>query len=143
MIEGVLLREPDEDEKGYIISSWCKSNRLAPAHKNTRSSVYFPEHKAIILNLLDKSEVVCAAHKTDRSQMYAWACFSKKINTPILHYLFVKETFRNLGFGKSLLDLVGKGPIVTTHRTLEFDAFAMKVDLDFIYNPYIAYMETK
>ena len=65
--------------------------------------------------------IVCAA-TSDQTTILGWIALEKPVESPgvILHYLYVKEAFREQGIGTELLEMAKKefnGPVMFTHKT--------------------------
>lgn len=85
-----------------------------------RDATYYSEHKHVVLNLILRSRIMIACSAEDEDQIFGWVCYEKGL----LHYIYVKTTFRNMGIGRRLLDEAGitkEKRVVFTHMTPKAD----------------------
>jgi hypothetical protein len=62
---------------------------------------------------IEASSVLCAVSKDDPDQIFGWVCYAPD---KILHYIYVKHPFRDLGIANKLLELsTGTDTVTFTH----------------------------
>lgn len=139
----ISFRGIEVGDLNFILNSWLKSYRNSYYAIKIPNQIYYQEQKALISNLLGKSQVVVAVNQEDSSQILGFIMFEiGKISlTPVIHYIYVKSPFRKLGIGTELLqEAVSQAqydeglPLVITHHSREFEKFCAWV---FVYNPYL------
>ena len=68
---------------------------------------YLLRHRETIGRLLARSEVAVACNPENIGQIFGWAAGeSLEQSRPILHYVYVKCSFRRLGIGRALFDAI-------------------------------------
>ena len=136
----VRLRTLTEEDKPFIFNSWLKSYRFSHFGEKITNTIYFEDHHKIIENILKKAKVVVACNEEDPSQVYGYIVGGAEEGIFILHFIYVKHTFRNMGIGKTLLDAMGhdkEKAAVYTHHTRMADKVAAKYN--FVYHPYLMF----
>lgn len=134
----IRLRPANEEDISMIFNSWLKSYRTSLFAKNIANSVYFLNHHKIIEKLLKSSIVLVACNDKDASQIYGWACAQEVDGIFCLHYVYVKQPFREIGMARLLINAFGRAEDVAgiySHHTRAFEQMADKFNL--IYHPYI------
>lgn len=131
--------EPDID-KNFILNSWLKSYRNSPATRNMENGTYYFEQGRLIEEMLDKCSVLVACNTDDSTQIYGYLVSQEIKGTFIIHYVYTKLDFRNLGIAKMLIKARGHkldrdNPAVYTHRTSSTDKHAYRFSL--MHNPYM------
>lgn len=104
--------------------------------------MYYTEHHKIIEKLLRTCEIFVACNDKDPGELYGWACGETRDNIFVLHYIYVKHTFRMIGVGKLILGQFAHNPehaAIYTHHTKYADRLADKFRM--FHNPYIALTE--
>lgn len=135
----ISLREGEADDAPFILNSWLKSYRVSNFARTITNTVYFEGHHTVIRNILKKATVLVACNQQNPSQIYGYLVYEKVDNVPVIHYCYVKHTFRGLGIGKKLL-LSAKTleePGVFTHHTKSAERSAVKYAL--VHHPYLAF----
>ena len=132
-----LIRYHTEDDLSFIYSTWTHSYRYGSAlGKSCRNSVFFKEyHQVINWILSDQTTYVFVAALTETPEVILGyiAC-----DPQVIHYLFTKEAFRNLGVAKSLIEAAGS-PMIYTHKTFCLNDILTHHGDEFIYNPFILF----
>ena len=134
------LRPVVEDDLAFIFNSWLKSYRFSHFGEKITNTIYFNDHHKIIEAILDKGNVLIACSIDDPSQLYGYIVTGSEDGVLVLHFIYVKHTFRNMGIGKTLLDAVGHSSdkaAVYTHHTRIADRLAAKYN--FVYHPYLMF----
>lgn len=134
----IRLRAATQEDVPFIFNSWLKSYRQSLFARNITSTVYFSEHHKVLENLLRNSTVAIACDQNDPSTVYGYICAGKIDGVFVLHYVYVKHSFRNLGVGKTLLNAFDHDvntAAVYTHHTRMAEKLAAKYNL--MYHPYL------
>lgn len=134
----IQLRPANQEDVPFIFSSWLKSYKYAPWCRNLTNTVYYAEHHKVIERLLKTNDVIIACNPEDPSQIYGFVCAGTVDGIFCLHYMYVKQSFRGLGIGKTLLNAFQHDPstaAVYTHHTRIAEKQAAKYN--FVYHPYI------
>ncbi len=135
----VRLRNMQAEDKNFILNSWLKSYRKAPAVRRMENNAYFHEQSKIIKDLLENVNVLIACSAEDSTQIYGYLVSQRIDNVFVMHYLYTKLPFRNCGIGKMLIagrdHELGKLAAVYTHHTDQANRLAYKYK--FMYNPFV------
>ena len=136
----IRLRPLIEDDLAFIFNSWLKSYRFSHLAEKITNTIYFADHHKVIERLIEDSSVVVACNEEDPSQVYGYIVGGALDGIALLHFIYVKHTFRNMGVGKTLLDAMGHDKEkagVYTHHTRMADKLAAKYN--FVYHPYLMF----
>ena len=136
----VRLRTLTEEDSPFIFNSWLKSYRFSHFGEKITNTIYFEDHHKIIDNILKKNQVIIACNPEDPSQLYGYIVAGREDSILVLHFVYVKHTFRNMGIGKTLLDAGGHSSDVAsvyTHHTRMADKLSSKYN--FVYHPYLMF----
>jgi hypothetical protein len=130
----MAIRLADESDQGLIFSSWLKSYRKSASTLGLTNEIYFDGQREIIRRLLSKAQVRLLVSRDDPSHIYGWACMDLTGNLPVLHYVYIKHTYRKLGLTRLLLSDLMESPVIYSHP----GAFAEKLAAGSRFNPYKA-----
>ena len=136
----IRLRSSVKEDLPFIYNSWLKSYRFSHFGEKITNTIYFTDHHKVLENLIKQSEVLIACNGEDPSQVYGYIVGGAREGVFLLHFLYVKHTFRNMGIGKTLLDAMGhdsSSAAVYTHHTRMADKLASKHN--FVYHPYLMF----
>ncbi len=136
----VRLRSIVEEDYPFLFNSWLKSYRFSHFGEKITNTIYFTDHHKIVENLVKNNKVVMACSQDDPSQLYGYMVGGEEEGVLVLHFIYVKHTFRNMGIGKTLLDAFGHDKEragVYTHHTRMADKLAAKYN--FVYHPYLMF----
>lgn len=134
----IAIREAQEGDIPFIFSSWLKSFRSGLMNKEVDNTIYFSEHHKLTERLLKRSTTLMAVSPDDPATIYGYICFEKIEGLFVLHYVYVKHTFRAMGVMRQLMKATGqdfKTAGLFSHMTKIFERLSLKYDL--IYHPYI------
>jgi len=134
----IRLRAANSEDVSFIFNSWLKSFRNSFFAKSIANEIYFNSHHKVIEKLIKESKITVACSESDPNQLYGYICAGQVDNFFMLHYIYVKHSFRNMGIAKSLLNSFDHDPSVAsifTHNTRVCDKLASRYN--FIYNPYM------
>lgn len=81
--------------------------------------------------------MMVAHPKDDIETILGWLSYEIKENTPVIHFIFVKEAFRNMGVAREMITRAGIDvtKATFTHWTFPVDEIIRKYP-DIIFNPY-------
>lgn len=135
----IKIRKGIASDAPFIFSSWLKSMRSGPFARDITNSVYFAESHKVIERLLKTCEVHVACDAAQEADIYGYICGERIDGIFILHFIYVKHMYRNLGIGTQLLNSFAHdsgAPSMYTHHNETAKALAAKYRM--IYSPYIA-----
>ena len=100
------LRGPTADDLQFIMNSWLKSYRNSDLTNYVPNKLYYDYHGALIKNILNRSLVSIICDVEDPSHVYGYVCYELLNEIFILHYVYIKFNFRNMGLCESTLKAV-------------------------------------
>ena len=96
-VENCRLRPIIEDDLPFLYNSWLKSYRLSHFAEKVTNTIYFQDHHKLVERILQNSKVLMACNPSDPSQLYGYVVASSVDDIIVVHFLYVKHTFRNMG----------------------------------------------
>lgn len=140
------IRPMKEEDSNYIVSStvknyWKSSYFAKPITKD----IFFTFHHVVLKNILARPSTKCllAVDEKDPSLIFGFVIaefYSSPLDPReirVLHYIYTKNSFRNFGIARALLEASGlklEDGFQYTHETI---AFADKPFKNVVYNPYL------
>jgi GNAT superfamily N-acetyltransferase len=101
--------------------------------------VYFSEMHKVVERLLKTCKVHIACDEANVNDIYGYACHETVDSIFVLHFIYVKHTYRNLGIGTMLLNSFNHNPEYASVYT-QNTPIGMKLAAKYrmVYNPYVA-----
>jgi len=124
-------------DEGFVYSSWLKSYRNSPMASNLNNDVYYDNHKKIVQNTLENAVTMILCASDDEDHILGFICF-EATNLNIIHYIYIKYSYRKMGLTKFLLDTlsdISDSTTIITHFNNNLKSKSNELGL--IYNPYI------
>jgi GNAT superfamily N-acetyltransferase len=137
----VLLRPIEQGDLHLVLSSWLRSNRDGPIARLLPDSVYYAEEKSIVTALVQRVPVVVACNPELRDSVYGWLCGERLEGRLVVHFIYVRHSWRGWGIGRQLLGAMGYAPpepIIATHVTRLYTGGRLSRSYHVINNPYLA-----
>jgi GNAT superfamily N-acetyltransferase len=146
------IRIMEPGDVNFVLNSWMKSNRDSSTYRHVPSAKYFGEHERRIKRLQGDivrqhlegglADIAVAYDPEKPGDIFGWACAQNDFNTPVLHYVYVKESYRQMGFAGDLLKSVGvereDTSVRFTHWTHSTSAMERAKKLpNWVYDPYL------
>lgn len=122
----VELRAPETQDLNFLLSSFLKSFRNSDESRQMSNEVFFDTYKPLWFQVLQNSLVVVASNPEDPSQIYGYAVYQSIGGVRVLHWVYVKFTFRHLGIAKRLFEHVDSDPATPTICTFISHVFEKK-----------------
>lgn len=149
----VVYRMMDASDHAFVYNSFLKSYRDSPMVRGVPNTIYFAKQHDLIELILTSptSQAVVACNPTDPTQIYGYllgqafpAIHEGSQAIAIgLHWVYVKQPFRNLGIAKTLYEkfmtLPGEVPtsaVYFTHRVKTTERLLQSLP-HLIFNPYL------
>lgn len=104
-IENLQVRFLEEGDMPFIYNSFLKS--LKHSFFGVPSEIYFNHLKLVLLKILERANVLVVHLKEDKSKIIGYCIHERVDDIFVLHYMYIKHVFRNLGIGKNLLKSSG------------------------------------
>ena len=137
----VVHRVVQPKDLNLIYSTWLRSYRQQPAARNMSNDTFFYHHKQIIEKILSKPNTVVTiicSHE-DPDHIYGYSVVEKYNGAAIIHYVYVKHSYRKLGLAKDVLtqSIPNLGSTLTfvTHESRNHSKLKDKFNIEF--NPYL------
>ena len=135
------IRLAQADDIAFIYSSCLKSLKHdSKLGTSTANRIFFDNYKLVLDRILaDNNTQVFVACKPDEPHVIFGYMIAEPVNS-VLHYVFVKEAFWNLGIASSLFKKAfnqGTGVVSVTHKTRTAEPYMHNRNL--IYNPYLLF----
>lgn len=115
----VTYRPPTPDDLAFITSSWLKSNRNSDFANYVENKAYYKLHSDLIKSILNRSLVTVICDPEDANHIYGYAVYELINTNLILHYIYIKFSYRNFGLAKDCLKTIypdfGNKDIYLTH----------------------------
>jgi len=136
----VVIRKATEHDVPFIFNSWLKSFRDSSLVAAVSNTVYFSNQHKLIQKLVKTSEVLISCNPDDPDQLYGYIVCERIDNVFVIHYVYIKTSFRGLGLAKALLaatDYNGKELAAHSHSTKAAQFIGRRYN--FIYHPYVLF----
>src|SRR5690349_1405277 len=93
---------------GFIVDGWMVSYQRSREVQDLPPDVYCPAQRAFIHRSLRVGQATLAVNREDPSQFFGFIAFERDTSTlaAVVHYVYVKKTFRGMGIGGLLVDEV-------------------------------------
>lgn len=140
----VRIRPATKRDIPFITSGWLEGFREAPMVRGVPNNLYYYYHHKILERLLPRSTVLVMCNAEDDDQLMGFCCAEVMDKCLVLHYIYVKHAFRNLGVAKQFIKL-----LQTTEKTaaVQYTAktpaiFPLELKMKnqgMVYNPYLLY----
>lgn len=136
----VRVRPFREADLPYVMSTWL--NHFASSSswaKHIPRSTFFDSHRPLVESLLRRQgvSVSVAVDPEDADTIYGWLAHEQSSSGPVLHFAYVKNSFRRTGVLNTLLEAIGTdlSSVTVTHWTDSCSEMNRSHTLS--YNPYL------
>ena len=130
-----IIRPAKASDYSFISNSYLKSYRNAPEAQYMNNDIYYPEHVARLEHMIKSSRVLVACSSEDADQILGYAIVGKAFRWDVLHYVYVKYPFRQMGIAKALVTYTcptfGTGMTLISHLPKNYNAVSAKYRLVF------------
>jgi hypothetical protein len=144
-----VLRQAIPDDRAFIMNSWLKTFEKSAYRLDIPMTEFFAFHHDVLEDLLERSSIIVAIRPPNPlrpdniDEIYGYLCVETDLRPRIIHFLYVKNKYRKMGVGRSLVeDWLSdvKEPVFYSHRTEDGDAFAPHVFRVAEWNPYLMFI---
>lgn len=116
------IRPFDKDDTAFVFQSWLKDyRRNSPFAKHIRSSDFFLYHHKILERIFERetSQTLIACDPETPKVIWGHITIERIPGLDLIHYIYVKDSFRGYGIGKKLFDStnINANKIIYTHET--------------------------
>lgn len=143
------LREGLAEDASYIFSSWLGNFRDAKAVGGVPDTLFFANHRRLLVDLLSRSVVTVACNPSNPREIYGYIVYDPQPRTQVIHWVCVKRAHQGKGIASALYasatsDAEGKA-LHYTHKGPAFygpsrDSRGRFLDVTkrrgLVYNPY-------
>lgn len=134
------LRSPHPTDLPFILNSFTESYKDSK-YNPIYGMAYFYYFRLLLNKLISKSLITIICNPDDINQIYGYAIYQIKDDKLIIHWIYIKYTFRKLGLAKYLynilLNMVKDKEITITLKSCYYDKY--KDSYNHIYQPKIAF----
>jgi predicted GNAT family acetyltransferase len=135
----VAYRQAKPEDLPFIYSTWLKNARKQGDSALMTNSVYYQNETNRIRGLVARSHVSIICNPDDADHIYAWACYSLVRDLFIIHYCYVKKSYRGLGimseFFKKVYPRFGKDQTAIT--SVNEAVAPLRESYKLLFNPYL------
>lgn len=139
------IRPNKPEDFNFIANSYLKSYRTGPEAKHMVNDIYFPEYKERLTNMMTNGRVWVACSEADEDQIGGYVITGKVHSWDVLHYIYVKYPFRQMGLAAHMLHSVmtnfGERMTICTHLPKGWADLSSRYKL--MFDPKYARSETK
>lgn len=125
-------------DEAFVLATWIKSNRNSPATRAVPTPIYLIGQRYRIMKLLKRADtrILVACDSNEPNLIYGYAVWT---DSTILHYVYVKRSYRGVGVARALLELPTDTAVLYTHRSPEIWVERLLRDkyINYVYNPYL------
>ena len=100
------MRPPMQGDIQFILSSWLKSFRNSEFANYIPNKLYYEFHGSLVKNIIARSLVSILCDVEDPEHVYGYVVYELLGDVFILHYIYIKYNFRNLGLCRTALKAV-------------------------------------
>lgn len=135
----IEVRAATTADLDFVYATWLRSYRHASQFaKKISNTTYYTWHHRVVERILSRegAKLLIAHPKEDPELILGYICTEKQPDgMEVVHYCYVKKTFRQLGVAKALISGASLGKMNFTHWTTDTD-WALKKYPGMSYNPY-------
>lgn len=134
------IRQATKEDMPFVFNSWLNHARSTFPNQIMPGRFYFKGETFRLNQLTDKSETFIACLDEEPSQILGWVCLTRS-PSPIVHYAFVKSSFRRLKIFDSMLQVLvpdlAKTDTIITRISKEALDYGILHKYRLVFNPYL------
>lgn len=134
----ISIRDVVQDDIAFIFNSWLRSHRQGRLCAKVDNAIYFAEQHKLIEKLIKRGKVKLAVDPKEPGNILAYLVYEYVQGIFVIHYVYTKHTFRNMGIAKQLMLNTGHNfetASCMTHLTPVAEKLQNKFNM--VYHPYI------
>lgn len=131
----IIKRGPKASDINFILSTWLMGIYYGNSwFREIDKDVFMAHYHDVIVNILNTktTKVELIALKEDEDTVLGYSVISHAHQKPVLHWVFVKKAWRNLGIAKRLVD---EEIDICTHMTAI--GLKLKQKRPMVFNPFL------
>jgi len=127
----VELRFAGDNDLNFVRHSWLRSlHSFGHGRNDVSNELFFKGHSKLVNRCIDRSFCLVANPNDMENIIVGYIVWEQGANNTLVHYIYTKSDYRNMGLAKYLIETVrGDKEITATARGMRFR--------DFNYNPYL------
>lgn len=134
----ISIRDVTQSDVNFIFNSWLKSFRAGRLASKVDNSVYYAEQHKVIEKLIANGTTHIACDPNEPGEIYGYVNYQMIDGVFVMHYIYTKHTFRNMGIARQLLKHIKhdfKTAACCSHLSPAAEKLHAKYNL--VYHPYI------
>lgn len=119
----VVFRELRKGEINFVLNSWLKGLRKDVNYfRSIPPKIYFELYEESIRDVLKTSDCLVATPKDEPNLILGYLVSEERSDKYlVLHYVYVKSNFRNLGLANYMIETMARGrDLIGTHYSSKF-----------------------
>lgn len=130
------VRPIRSDEINFVLSSWLKSARMTGFWPKVNSKTFFINYQPLIETAIERGSIFVGVPKTEPNIIVAYISFEIHKGKLIIHFIYVKNIFRNQRISSHLINHIKKiykieSDILISHYHAAFKQYE--------YNPFLLF----
>ncbi len=135
-----VIRPALPEHLGFVVKPWLQELRRSSTTRYLTDRVFFQEHGHVVNNLLATCRVDLACDPDDESHFYGFVAYAQGEHECVVHWLYVKSAFRQLGIGRALYEHATHGARAIASHVNDFVMGPLRSTWEkygLTYNPYV------
>ena len=136
----VAIRSAMPEDLNFIFNSWLVSYRNGKPTHNIDNPFYYAGQHKLMERIIRQSKILLAVDAENTEDIYGYLIWEEIDGVFVMHYAYVKQTFRRLGLIHKLLKEAGRNSELTgiyTHDSKCAKFVGQRLNL--YYNPYVLF----
>lgn len=118
LIDKLKLRAANDKDLNFILKSWLKNYRKSNFGSELDEEDYFETYQNAVKECLKQSKVAILCDEQDPFFIYAFFVVEEHAEANVLHYLYVRDDFRNTGIARQIhKQFLKDKTLFYTHKT--------------------------
>lgn len=118
MWDKLRIRDTTDKDKNFILKSWMKNYKKSLVASQIHPDIFYKNYQDAIENCLATATTMILCDKEDPNFIYAFMVLDELNEANILHFLYVRDDFRNFKLAKQIYNQFLKDKtLFFTHQT--------------------------
>lgn len=118
ILEKLKIRSANDKDRNFILKTWLKNYKKSNFASEIDPSIYYEAYQNAVKNCLSRSTVSILCDEEDPNFIYAFFVLDEHTEANVLHFLYVRDDFRNWGIAKQIYkQFLANKFIFYTHKT--------------------------
>jgi ribosomal protein S18 acetylase RimI-like enzyme len=138
-----VLRDAQPDDLAFCIDAWARESALAPWATGVPPQLFAQYQRRLIARVMQGAQTTVACSPVTPVHAYGFVSSGPDYRGhPVVHWVYVKGTFRDLGIGRALLEHAMHGRIggwmsFASNRSIAHRAMSTLSRYSLTYNPFL------